>query len=326
MSLNKFMIFISLFHFSGIFKRNSLIFDISTIQSGLLLTCVYQDEMKDLTKLWYNSGYNSMSSWSILNSPGEGNGNALQYSCLENSMDREAWRATTGMLQSMGLQSQTQLKRLTTTTEKQAVKEFFTKGPGAVCWPAIPKGCLLLFFCSTMTHCSHQQFPYQLLFGDPCIFEDLLALKICMSPDAFFQLSGVNSNTVLLDICCGTDRWQPRVLGIELVEQAVEDAWWTAAFKGITNSEFHPGQAEKILPQLLKSKEDGTICNCGAIHILVFVSCKPHGETARNIIELCCPPNSTKKLLGKTFILRQAMPVDLFPHTLHCELELLFTP
>ena len=27
-------------------------------------------------------------------SPGEGSGNPLQYSCLENPMDREAWRAT----------------------------------------------------------------------------------------------------------------------------------------------------------------------------------------------------------------------------------------
>ena len=27
-------------------------------------------------------------------STGEGNGNPLQYSCLENSMDRGAWRAT----------------------------------------------------------------------------------------------------------------------------------------------------------------------------------------------------------------------------------------
>ena len=26
--------------------------------------------------------------------PGEGNGNPLQYSCLENPMDRRAWRAT----------------------------------------------------------------------------------------------------------------------------------------------------------------------------------------------------------------------------------------
>ena len=27
-------------------------------------------------------------------SPGEGNGNALQYSCLKNPVDRGAWRAT----------------------------------------------------------------------------------------------------------------------------------------------------------------------------------------------------------------------------------------
>ena len=27
-------------------------------------------------------------------SPGEGNGNLLQYSCLENCMDRGAWQAT----------------------------------------------------------------------------------------------------------------------------------------------------------------------------------------------------------------------------------------
>ena len=36
--------------------------------------------------------------WSLIlglgRSPGEGNGNPLQYSCLENSMDRGAWWAT----------------------------------------------------------------------------------------------------------------------------------------------------------------------------------------------------------------------------------------
>ena len=37
-------------------------------------------------------------------SPGEGNDNPLQYSCLENSMDRGAWRATVH-----GSQSQIQL-------------------------------------------------------------------------------------------------------------------------------------------------------------------------------------------------------------------------
>ena len=38
-------------------------------------------------------------------SPGGGNGNPLQHSCLENPMDREAWRA----ISSMGSQSRTRL-------------------------------------------------------------------------------------------------------------------------------------------------------------------------------------------------------------------------
>ena len=42
-------------------------------------------------------------------SPGEENGNPLQYSCLENSMDRGAWRATVHRI----AKSWTQLKQLT---------------------------------------------------------------------------------------------------------------------------------------------------------------------------------------------------------------------
>ena len=43
------------------------------------------------------SAYNAEDPGSIPESgrsPGEGNGNSLQYSCLENSMDRGAWQAT----------------------------------------------------------------------------------------------------------------------------------------------------------------------------------------------------------------------------------------
>ena len=35
-------------------------------------------------------------------SPGEGNGYSLQYSCLENSMDRGAWWATVQMIAEPG--------------------------------------------------------------------------------------------------------------------------------------------------------------------------------------------------------------------------------
>ena len=48
-------------------------------------------------------------------SPGEGHGNPLQYSCLENPIDRGAWWATVHRV----AKSQTKLKRLSTHTEKQ---------------------------------------------------------------------------------------------------------------------------------------------------------------------------------------------------------------
>ena len=39
-------------------------------------------------------------------SPGGGNGNPLQYSCLENAMDRGAWRATVHGITELGMTEQ----------------------------------------------------------------------------------------------------------------------------------------------------------------------------------------------------------------------------
>ena len=50
-------------------------------------------------------------------SPGEGNGNSLQYSCLGNPMDGRAWRATVHEV----TKSQTQLKQLSMHTCKTAL-------------------------------------------------------------------------------------------------------------------------------------------------------------------------------------------------------------
>ena len=49
-------------------------------------------------------------------SPGRGHGNPLQYSCLEDPMDRGAWQATVHR----GAKSQTQLKQLRTHTRNPA--------------------------------------------------------------------------------------------------------------------------------------------------------------------------------------------------------------
>ena len=51
-------------------------------------------------------------------SPGRGHGNQLQYSCLENPMDRGAWRATVHGV----AKSRTRLKKLSTHTHMYTIK------------------------------------------------------------------------------------------------------------------------------------------------------------------------------------------------------------
>ena len=53
-------------------------------------------------------------------SPGEGNGNPLQYFCLENPMDRGAWQATVHAV----AKSQTQLTRLSSSSSSSDGKVF----------------------------------------------------------------------------------------------------------------------------------------------------------------------------------------------------------
>lgn len=111
-----------------------------------------------------------------------------------------------------------------------------------------------------MTQSSHGDPPYQLLHGEPHIYEEILGFKFCISADSFFQvnrgaaealyttvaeLNRANEKGTLLDVCCGTRAigiwFSPRlkkVIGIELIEHAVEDVKYNAALNGIQNCEF----------------------------------------------------------------------------------------
>ncbi|XP_069000712.1 tRNA (uracil-5-)-methyltransferase homolog B [Embiotoca jacksoni] len=254
---------------------------------------------------------------------------------------------------------------------KADLVDHFTQGPGSVC-----QLDSLFFQESAMTRCTHEESPYQLLHGQPHLHEEVLGFKFRVSADAFFQVNQAaaqvlygtvrdlcvpnteqdgrltNLSGTLLDVCCGTgvigitiSPRVDRVIGIELIEQAVEDAIHNAALNNVLNCEFIPGKAEVVLPGLMSQLSSAgggltavvnparaglhhrvvrALRNQPAIRRLVYVSCKPEGEAMRNFKELCCAPDPQKKLTGDPFSPTLAVPVDMFPHTPHCELVLLF--
>ncbi|KAG8227639.1 hypothetical protein J437_LFUL008716 [Ladona fulva] len=66
---------------------------------------------------------------------------------------------------------------------------------------------------------------------------------------------------------------------------------------------------------------------CKQIEKVVYVSCNAIGPAMKNFVQLCAPSEGVGKRWpkgGLPFILRNAVPVDMFPHTTHCELVLQF--
>lgn len=204
--------------------------------------------------------------------------------------------------------------------------------------------------------------PVEHLLGKTHITEILCGLKFQISPLVFFQVNTeatellynhihslvkVNEETTVIDICCGIGciglslaKNCGQVLGIEIVPQSIEDAKKNAELNGITNCEFFCGEAEEIISSVLsRSKHENIVAiidppRAGLrrnavlmlrrnlkLRRLVFISCDPKAAF-KNFVDLTRP--ASKTLIGNPFVPVTALPVDLFPHTPHCELAVYF--
>ncbi|RDD46510.1 tRNA (uracil-5-)-methyltransferase-like protein A [Trichoplax sp. H2] len=204
---------------------------------------------------------------------------------------------------------------------------------------------------------------YEIISGSKYLYEDILGMKFRISPSSFFQGNTLaaevlyrnirdwcptKATTVVLDICCGTGtigilmaKNVNRVIGIEMVEDAIEDARVNAELNDIKNIEFICGKAEDKLPTLvdnlsviseviaivdppragLHTRVIKALRRSLFIKKLIYVSCNP-AMAVTNFVELCSP--RTNRLRGQPFKIMKALAVDLFPYTEQCELVLQF--
>lgn len=161
----------------------------------------------------------------------------------------------------------------------------------------------------------------------------------------------LTKKTTVLDLCCGTGTLAillsdqvRRVIAIDSSESAIADARKNAEINGARNIEFITGTVEQELPRLLSDsylkKPVVAIANpsrralhphvirtlrqMSFINRLVYVSCKPQGDALRNFVQLCSSTTTNYDNNESPFIPINAIPVDLFPHTEHCELIVTF--
>ena len=78
----------------------------------------------------------------------------------------------------------------------------------------------------------------------------------------------------------------------------------------------------------LHSRALRALRKCTLIDDLIYVSCNPSGTLINNAIDLCRPELLNQKdrdyIKGPHFNLTHAYPVDMFPHTKHCEMVMVF--
>lgn len=199
------------------------------------------------------------------------------------------------------------------------------------------------------------------VWGEKFIFESMCGMTFRISPDAFFQVntkaaevlyqtvrdwSEVTSETLILDICCGTGtiglsmaKLAKRVVGVEVCQAAVEDAIFNAASNGITNAKFICGKAEDVIIDTTSNLKEASVvgivdppragCHgkviqairrCSNLKRLIYISCSPN-SVIKDFVDLCRPVS--KRTKGEPFRIVKAVPVDLFPQTSHCELIVL---
>ncbi|XP_023160102.2 tRNA (uracil-5-)-methyltransferase homolog A [Drosophila hydei] len=168
------------------------------------------------------------------------------------------------------------------------------------------------------------------------------------------DLAAPNKETIMLDICCGTGtialafaKHCKQVLGVEIVPDAIKDAEHNAETNDIKNCKFFAGNADDYIKSMVRealyAQEPGkpidliavvdppraglhtrsiaAIRSAGDIKRLVYVSCNPN-SAKRNFIELARP--ESKQYKGEPFYPKTAVAVDMFPHTTHTELVILF--
>lgn len=183
--------------------------------------------------------------------------------------------------------------------------------------------------------------------GKDHIIEEMEGLKFKVGPKSFYQtnseqayvlykvtrdFAGLTGNEVVYDLYTGTGTIAnfvaskaKKVVGVEYVPEAIEDAKVNSDINGIANTTFYAGDMKDVL-------NDRFIAENGQPDVIILDPPRAgiHEDVAntilrampKRIVYVSCNPATQARdiaLLAHAYEVKKVQPVDMFPHTHHVE-------
>ncbi|MDO4168282.1 MAG: 23S rRNA (uracil(1939)-C(5))-methyltransferase RlmD [Lachnospiraceae bacterium] len=183
-----------------------------------------------------------------------------------------------------------------------------------------------------------------IIYGKDYFYEHILGLKFKISPFSFFQTNskgaevlyetargyiGETKDKVIFDLYSGTGTIAQmlapvakKVIGVEIIEEAVEAAKENATLNGLDNCEFIAGDVLKVIDDV-KAKPDFIVLDPprDGIHPKALKKIIDFGVDS--MVYISCKPTSLVRdlevLQEAGYRVEKACAVDMFPNTVHTE-------
>lgn len=183
--------------------------------------------------------------------------------------------------------------------------------------------------------------------GNDFIYEEMEGLHFKIGPKSFYQtnseqayelykvarnFAGLTGDELVYDLYTGTGtianfvaRMAKKVIGIEYVEDAIEDAIVNSEYNNITNTLFFAGDMKDILtqdfinqhgrPDVIITDPPRAGMHEDVVNVILFA------EPKRIVYVSCNPATQARDLtlLDIKYKVTKVQPVDMFPHTHHVE-------
>ncbi|RDI38482.1 23S rRNA (uracil(1939)-C(5))-methyltransferase RlmD [Falsibacillus pallidus] len=191
------------------------------------------------------------------------------------------------------------------------------------------------------------------LWGEEFIYDYIGDVKFAISARSFYQVNPVqtkvlydkaleyaelNGDETVIDAYCGIGtislflaQKAKKVLGVEIVPQAIEDAKRNAELNGFDNVDFAVGEAEKVIPSWYKEGISADVLvvdpprkGCDEALLNTIIQMKP-----KKVVYVSCNPATLARdlrvLEDGGYQTLEVQPVDMFPQTMHVECVALLT-